>query len=929
MRATRSALVVLLAMGSTALVAQTPMDQAPMDPDFAAKVKEWTTRPEYNSPLTDQLPLSGSIPSPVKYLGEHIGQPRTLHYHSEIIGYFRALAAADPARVHVIDIGKTNEGRDNIIVMISSARNISSLPAIKANLARLADPRGLDEAEARRLVRETKPIYHITAGLHSNETGPPEMVMELAYRLLAQNNEMTNRILDNVVVAFSPVMEGDGRDRYVDWYYRHLIDIDDDLKEKSRPPYWGKYIYHDNNRDINYSDISAQQFLKYFLEWHPPIMHDMHESIPFLYTYSAQAPQNPDLDPIVYGEMPWIANYEMAQLTKFGMPGVWTHGFMDAWSPGYIGETSMNHNGMLRMYETYNNDGATTMKRRIKNPNDPNEEGGFSKIHRREWYRPLPPYEETMWSMRNNINYMQTAALSALDLVASKPAEIVDGFYRKSRNSVAAGTASAPYAYIIPGGQADRSRVAWMVDRLRDQGIEIGQLNGPVTVKEGKYPAGSLIIKLNQPYGRLAKTYLRLQKDYPNEKIGTYDDTGWNLALTTGTEVVEIADKAILDAPATPIDRYAAAGRVSGSQSSPVFVIPDYGSAAMATLRFQLNGADVAIAEQPFSAAGKKMPAGSFIISGNGAAQAPALASGLGLEAVGLGRAPSVASHPAATPRVALYSTWGWTQDVGWWRYTFDKHKIPYTLIYKEQVREGNLAQKYDVVIIPSQARDAKTIVFDIPMTGKPLPYTKTDQYKFQGDYGSSEDIRGGMGLPGLAELERFVQGGGTLITTGTASGIVTGFNLAPYIDAKPPKGDFYAPGPIVNMKVLQPRNPIFYGYDKQVLPVRWATSSLYSVPVQHAANVLARFPGGRKNVLSGLMRGPELVKDNAAIVTQQVGQGRVVMFATNPVWRWQTLGEFRMLYNALLNYPQLEMGKDPVPVPAADAPAKPEHEDQ
>src|SRR5206468_6483708 len=157
----------------------------------------------------------------------------------------------------------------------------------------------------------------------------------------------------------------DGRDRYADWYYRYKINETSEQDNLGGPPYWGKYIFHDDNRDINYSQLPMQNLLRWYLQWHPPIMHELHESVPFLYTFSGQAPQNPTLDPILFGELPWFSNFEMAQMIKYGMPGVWTHAFVDMWSPGYLGFMSSNHNGMLRMYETMGNGGANTMRRSI------------------------------------------------------------------------------------------------------------------------------------------------------------------------------------------------------------------------------------------------------------------------------------------------------------------------------------------------------------------------------------------------------------------------------------------------------------------------------------------------------------------------------------------------------------------------------------
>jgi hypothetical protein len=183
---------------------------------------------------------------------------------------------------------------------------------------------------------------------------------------------------------------------------------------------------------------------------------------------------------------------------------------------------------------------------------------------KRDWFRPLPPYKEVMWSMRNNTNYMETGILTALDLAARFPQVILENFYKKSSNAIQAGADKAPYAYVIPADQADPSRIKFVTDILQLQGIEIGRANQAVTVKEGSFPAGSLVIKLNQPYGRLAKMLLKLQNDYPDENLTTYDDAAWTMGLMTHTRIVEVADKAALAVPVTPLAQFTVTGRISG-----------------------------------------------------------------------------------------------------------------------------------------------------------------------------------------------------------------------------------------------------------------------------------------------------------------------------------------------------------------------------
>ena len=315
----------------------------------------------------------------------------------------------------VESIGKSDENRELVVVWISSDDNISGLQKNRDNLARLADPRRSSEAEIRQLIATTKPHYHLMGGLHSGETGPSEMLMELAYRLATETSPLIKQIRDNVYVSITPVADPDGRDRNVDWFYRNRE------MNASRPeaaagrgagpesaqagetqagagggggaggrggdpgvPYWGKYVFHDNNRDINLSQVSMRAITDWYFTAHPPIMHDLHESQPLLYTYSGAAPQNPNLDPILFAELPFFSNFELAQMTKWGMPGVYTHAFMDGWSPGYLGSVAYNHNGMMRMYETQGGNDITPPACARAHPCAVHRAGGRARSRRGE-----------------------------------------------------------------------------------------------------------------------------------------------------------------------------------------------------------------------------------------------------------------------------------------------------------------------------------------------------------------------------------------------------------------------------------------------------------------------------------------------------------------------------------------------------------------
>ncbi len=408
---TRRGSMLAVAGGVLAICVALPQAQQPatdardpnqvQDQAFARLYKEWTGDARYGSPLVDHLPIVKGVPTPKDVLGYYVGAPRKLTYYADILKYYRALAAATP-RVQVESIGRSDEGRELVVVWVSSEQNMKGLRANRDRLAKLADPRGRSDAEIQQLIATTKPSYHVIGGLHSGESGPPEMLMELVYRLATETSAIVARIRSNVYVSVTPVAEPDGRDRYVDWFYRGLETAEasaapptaaapaagDTLRgaEPARGadaaagagqgagqrggegqggggqrggaggtmsvPYLGKYVGHDDNRDINISLVPSRALTEWFYTAHPPIMHDLHESMSLLYTFSGGPPQNPNLDPLLFAELPWFSSWELAQMTKWGMPGVYTHAFMDGWSPGYYASVAYNHNGLMKMYET-------------------------------------------------------------------------------------------------------------------------------------------------------------------------------------------------------------------------------------------------------------------------------------------------------------------------------------------------------------------------------------------------------------------------------------------------------------------------------------------------------------------------------------------------------------------------------------------------
>jgi hypothetical protein len=452
--------------------------------------------------------------------------------------------------------------------------------------------------------------------------------------------------------------------------------------------------------------------------------------------------------------------------------------------------------------------------------------------------------------------------------------------------------------------------VARVVNLLRVQAIEVSRATSAVKVKDGTFPAGSFIVKLNQPYGRLAKTLLEKQ-EYPDPALRTYDDSGWTMGLMNNTEVKTIEDKAILDVPATLL---AADVKIPGALkgSGAVTAVMHNGSLNMITLRYRLKDVSVTAATAPFKVGVVEYPAGSFLIEGQ-RDRVRKEVEALGLTAAALPSRPSVDVVNVDLPRLAVYSTWMNTEKVGWVRLALDRFEVPYDLIYKDQAKQGNLRATYDVILVPHQTSNAKSIVHEQPKASRPLPYRKNERFKTFGMYGETDDVRGGMGLEGAAEFQTFVESGGVLMTLGVASYFPADFGITRGVEAQRPQGNFYAPGPVVQTEIVQPTHPIFYGYEGKTLPVRWADGPLLQVPDPNSPMAaftgtsadrpvtLMRFPGGASNVLSGLMREPDQLKNRPAIVDAPTGKGRVVFYAINPIYRWQNFGEHNLVFNALL----------------------------
>ncbi|MFO7768118.1 MAG: M14 family zinc carboxypeptidase, partial [bacterium] len=786
---------------------QAQVTEPQVDETYTAEIKKHTTEPFFLTPLVDHLPASDTVPSPMDHFGVIVGAPEVLHYSHEIHGYMRAVAEASP-RVEVFSNGTSEEGREMILVVVSDEETIADLEGYKEISARLADPRGLNEEEAHRLMDQAKPMYWATGGLHSGETGSPEMLMEMVYRLAAGESQFIRDIRENAIVMVTPVVEPDGRDKQVDVHMAPRWDPEG--IHATRMVYWGKYVLHDNNRDgLGLTLALSRMATSTYLEWHPLVLHDLHESVSYLYTSTGTGPYNAWLDPVLVDEWFQLAMEEVTQLTKYGVPGVWTYGFYDGWAPNYMFYAANGHNGIGRFYETQAaRDGSDYIVR---------------ASDERQWYRPNPPLEEVVWSIRNNTNLMQSALLTAIHTVAERKQHFLENFYLKGLRSVAKARSEGPAAYVFPSSDPRKGLQASLLQLLQAQGVEIHRAARDLEVGDQQWPEGSYVVRMDQPYSRMAD--LLLDRQYYNvDDPRPYDDVGWTLGPLFNVETIRVEDTSILGQRMELVEErvQAAGGSERAGRRTEAFAIPYHAEHSVGSFVFAAADLVIEAARASFEAGDLTFPAGSLILKSEGnpedlSDRLDRAGERYGFQALVLDEVPEVDLHPVGRPRVALMHTWTNTQTEGWIRIALDQMEIPYDYISVHEVRdESRLKDRWDVILFGPARGDALSTVEGIPMTGDPIPWKKTETQPNLGVQDSSDDIRGGLGLEGVLHLRDFLEEGGVFITFTGSSSLPSHFGFTRGMGIRETR-DLWARGGVFRAQVSDEKSPLAYGYDDEL----------------------------------------------------------------------------------------------------------------
>ncbi|HEY0143668.1 MAG TPA: M14 family zinc carboxypeptidase [Thermoanaerobaculia bacterium] len=944
-------LALFLFLAATTAFAQQPSQQV-NDTVYTEQIRQFTTEPRFMTELVDHLPASDTVPSPLKHHGYIAGAEGHLTYAEDVYRYMRALEAASP-RIKVISVGQSEEGRETILVVASNEETIANLDRYKEINRRLADPRKLNDADARALIAQGKPMYWATGAMHSPETGSPEMLMELAYRLAVEETPFIRSIRDNVIVLITPVLEVDGRNRQVDlWNYRKANPT------VPTPPliYWGHHVAHDNNRDqIGLALALSRNAMKVYDDFRPQVMHDLHESIPFLYISTGTGPLNPSLDPLMVDEWHRMAFNEVDKMTERGVPGVWLHGFWDGWAPNYLFWLGAGRNTIARFYETFGNRWPTTERRVVRNFSD------------RQWYRTNPPLPEVRWSLRNNVNFQQSGVLFALGDMAANRERFLERYWQLGKRSIAKAQNEGPAAWVLDAGQKRQGQLHDLLALLKQHGVEIHTADEAFSVttnwppspnktdkqEPAKFAKGSYIVRMDQPYSRLADTLLDVQFVRGEERV--YDDTGWTLGYLKNVAVTRVANPDVLKVKMrawTPAAPAALRGTVA---------IENFAETDLARLRFANPNAKMLVATEEFTADKRKYAPGTVLVSASEAGDA---LSKLHLPTTSLAAMPNVKTRELRAPRIALMHTWLRTQDEGWWRLALESLGIPYDYISTQDVAKmADLGARYDVILFPPAGSGVgpQDIVNGFA-PGPPLPWKKTPLTPNLGGVDETDDMRPGLGLEGVANLQRFVEGGGLLVTARDTSAFAVEYGLARWVRVVDTT-KLKAPGTVVSAVVTDKKHPVAWGYD-DTLPLYFSGSPVFRVGFREERENDAR-PSGRGNridpdvpqgrgfvplperakpapgeegfqlpedapwgiehampkpedrprviisfaakadqlLMSGMLEGGEEIAGKPAVIAAPRGKGTILLMANNPMWRQNTSGSYALVLNAIMNW--------------------------
>ena len=815
-------------------------------------------------------PLTAQIPTPEEVLGFVPGTDRKMADMRQILDYFLKLDRASD-RIKVEQVGKTTEGNPFVAAFITSEKNHRNLDKYREIQQRLADPRVLKEGEAESLIKEGKTIVMINCSIHASEIGASQMSMRLAYDLASGEEKKVRDILDNVILILLPMHNPDGIQMVADWYKKYL---GTELEGGRMPWLYHKYVGHDNNRDwYMFTQVESQLTIKVHNSWHPHIVLDMHQmgnrgARIFVPPYVD--PYEPNIDPIIQQQVAMMGTFIASEMTAQGLAGVMHSDRYDAWTPA---RAYHHYHGGIRVL-------TELASARIASPVNIRFEDLSPSVQNPSVKMALP-WEGGRWRLRDIVDYDYAAARAVLTNAASLRESWVRNFYRIQAKAVA--PKDNPFAFVIPAVQRDYPAAVRMLQTLQMGGVRVHLALTPFRAGGSDYPAGSFIIYRAQPFGGYAKALLENQvypeiREYPGAPLKTpYDVVAHTLPLLMGVEMVQVNEpfeakaglQPRLAVPPGSVGNGAVFGYAWGHGTNDDMV---------ALNRILGSGYEAAWAAEEFRQDNRPFPRGTMLVKSKDGLEADlqTMVQDLHVRFTALKADPAVPVWELEPVRMGLYKSWTASMDEGWTRWVLEQHEFPMKSLTDSDIRGGGLIGELDVIVLPDLS----------------------DREIMDGNAKGSvpDEYAGGLGEVGVECLKRFVEKGGTLIALNSVSNFcIRHFHLGVSDKVEGlSRADFYIPGSIMSA-VVDTGHPIAYGFRRD------AAIFFRRSPVFEAGEgkTVIRYPA--RSMISGWAGGEDKLTGGGALVDIPYGLGRIILIGFPVVYRGQSHGTFRFLFNSIL----------------------------
>jgi len=833
------------------------------------------------------------VPTPKSVLGHDVGEDRYLARYEEEVAYFHKLAASSD-RIKMFTAGKTTQGKTFEYAVISSPANLAKYEHYKQVSRRLGDPRGLSDAEAKALAKDSKIIVHIDGGMHASEVADHQLPIALAYKLLsAKNDAEIDKILDDVILVLWPTLNPDGQDMIVDWYRKYL----GTPYETSRMPWlYQEYVGHDNNRDgymLNMIETRAVNTAEQ--EYSPVIWYSQHQTAPF----PARIWMPPFADPISSNISPYmriwtnaIGTNMMARFQKEQKPGAIAMARFDNWYPGFLDYIHVFRNTISFFTETAH-DSATPKTYDVKDFPE-----NMKDLKAQIWYP--DPWKGGEWHLKDSVDYMVTASMSVLETAQKYRETLLYNRYQAGRDAMKLYASEGPYAYVIPSGQTDMPEAASLAQLMISHGLDVHQLKSPATIGGTSYPAGSFVVLMAQPFAGLAKELFEPQK-YPDAILDgdgkpvdlPYDVTGWTLPMQMHVKVDAVKtplDAGLSDALVKVAKAEAPAGGVTGQGSSYVLSRKVNGSFKV------LNAVLAAGGKASFSTGSDD----SIVVSGIDRSKLEKIVAPLGVTATAVAQAPM--GVKITKGRVGLYRPWGSNIDEGWTRWIFEQYGFGAKSVYNADVKAG-LAGKYDTIVLPDISGGRQVAAATTAPASGAAPVRRGPVGSLVNGYDVKdvpEAYAGGIGEDGGAALKKFVSDGGTLIAMNNASdAVIDLFDLPVTNILKGVKSDeFFCSGALLQL-VMDPATAATAGMPADPI-VMFERGPAFAPKPGFNGKVLASYAPSGNPLRSGVLLHPEKIQGKAAAMEVPYGKGKIYLYGFEPQWRGQSHGNYKLLFNLM-----------------------------